>query len=62
MRNYCLDVNVQVWEDENGDFWYLVQTTDESGEQDEILAYGQADSKLGALITVRDEFLETLNE
>lgn len=61
MRNYHLNVNVQVWSDEDDTYWYLVTSEDDTGEE-EILAYGQAETQLGAQNMARSEFLETLNE
>lgn len=61
MRNYHLNINTQVWSDEEGTYWYLVTSEDDTGEE-EILAYGQCETLLAARAMALSEFQATFDE
>lgn len=53
------EVTVQIWEDELGVVYYsVIQDFDENEDDNEPLAYGQADSFEQAKRLVRDELKE----
>lgn len=56
------DLNVQVWEDEDGHVYYsVIQEFDEEGKDTEVLAYGETESVSEAAALAKRAVLDVLD-
>lgn len=60
-KYYYYDIDVQIWEDEEGSVVYsVIQSFSESEDDIEVIAYGSVDTKAEAIKRAREAVLTVL--
>lgn len=60
-KYFYYDIDVQIWEEENGVFWSVIQSFSEDEDDIEVLGYGNVDYKEEAVKRARECVLSVLS-